>query len=101
MLRAPLLTPIKTKYMCVHVSVGLQWLAWVVINPTSLKGDSALIPEFDHPLLQSLPTPSQNHTQTLLIESKFHSLTWILSFVLTVPFCRAEAVINKPSFTVC
>lgn len=92
--------------MCVHVClclrlcVGLPRLARTVINPASLKGDSSLKPRSLGPPTTAVSPLKHTHTLTLLIGSKFPSFTllWTFSFLQTVPFCRALATINKPSY---
>lgn len=91
--------------MCVHVClysrlcVGLPRLARTVINPASLKGDSSLKPRSLGP--PTTAVSSLTHTHTPAANRKQIPQLYLdmdPSFPSTVPFCRAVAAINKPSY---
>lgn len=91
--------------MCVHVClylrlcVGLPGLARTVINPASLKGDSSLKPRSLGPPTAAVSSLTHTHSHssnTKQIPQLYLGID--LAFPSTVPFCRAVAAINKPSY---
>ena len=85
--------------VCICLCGGLPRLARTVINPESLEGDFS-------PKPRSLGPPStavSSFTYTLTDTANRNQIPQLcldidLSFPSTFPFCRAVAVINKPSY---